>query len=123
MSNTNLLCPEYLKHWSADIVAENLFGDNNGIADKTYAHIWNVIVPQMEIDQKASLKQIGYDHINHYYENVGGDDGTLREMGEMQKYWHLLKDEMKEFLIQFASQRLKQEEEDAREDLFNNPNL
>jgi hypothetical protein len=123
MSNTKLLCPEYLKHWSADCVAENLFGDNNGIADKTYAHIWNVIVPQMEIDQKASLKQIGYDHVNHYYENVGGDDGTLREMGEMQKYWHLLKDEMKEFLIQFASQRLKQEEEDAREDLFNNPNL
>ena len=112
MTNSKLSCPKYLKHWSADIVAENLYGDNNGIADKTYAHIWNVIVPQMEIDQEASLKQIGYDHINHYYENVGGDDGTLREMGEMQKYWHLLKDEMKEFLIQFASQRLKQEEEE-----------
>ena len=110
MTNSKLSCPKYLKHWSADGVAENLCGDNNGIADKTYAHIWNVIVPQMEIDQKASLKQIGYDHLNHYYETVGGDDGTIREMGEMQKYWHLLTDEMKEFLILYTDNVLEGED-------------
>ena len=49
MNKNKLSCPEYLKYWSADGVAENLYGDNNGIADKTYAHIWNVIVPQMEL--------------------------------------------------------------------------
>jgi hypothetical protein len=103
MNKNKLSCPEYLKYWSADGVAENLYGDNNGIADKTYAHIWNVIVPQMETDRKKSLEKIGYKSINEYFENVGGDDGTLREMTEMQKYWHLLTDEMKEFLISWAA--------------------
>ena len=103
MNKNKLSCPEFLKHWSADGVAENLYGDNNGIADKTYAHIWNVIVPQMETDRRKSLEKIGYKSINEYFENVGGDDGTLREMTEMQKYWHLLTDEMKEFLISWAA--------------------
>lgn len=122
-NNNKLDCPQYLEYWTCDGLAENLPCDNNGIADKTYAHIWNIIIPQMELDQKSSLKEIGYDSLNHYCENSGGDDGTLREMCEMQKYWHLLKDDMKAFLIDFADARLKQDEEDAMEDVFNNPNL
>ena len=75
----------------------------------------------MELDQKASLKEIGYDSLNNYCEDIGGDDGTLREMCEMQKYWHLLEDDMKAFLIEFA--RLKQDEEDAWLKEFENSNL
>jgi len=108
-NNNKLDCPQYLEYWTCDGLAENLpcSIENNGIADRTYAHIWNVIIPQMELDQKASLKEIGYDSLHHYCENLGGDDGTLREMCEMQKYWHLLEDDMKAFLIDFADARLK----------------
>ena len=84
------------------------------MADKTYAHIWNVIVPKMESDQKASLNKIGYNGLSDYFENVGGDDGTLREMCEMKKYWHLLTDEMKEFIISWADKFQKKEEEENK---------
>ncbi len=114
MTKTTLKCPTYLDRWTCDGVAENFPCDNGGIADKTYAHIWNVLVPQMEIDQKASLNKIGYNGLNDYFENVGGDDGTLREMGEMKKYWHLLTDEMKEFIISWADKFQKKEEEESK---------
>jgi len=120
-NNNNLDCPQYFEYWTCDGIAENLPCDNKGIADKTYAHIWNIIIPQMELDQKSSLKEIGYDSLNHYCENIGGDDGTLREMCEMQKYWHLLEDDMKAFLIEFA--RVKQDEENAWLKEFENSNL
>jgi len=44
-------------------------------------------------------------------------------MCKMQNDWYLLEENMKAFLIDFEDASLKQYEEDAMEDVFNNPNL
>lgn len=114
MTNKNLKCPTYLDGWTCDGIAENFPCSNDPREKETYAHIWNVIVPQMEMDQKASLEKIGYDGLNNYFENVGGDDGTIREMGEMKRYWHLLTDDMKEFIISWSNDFQKKQEEENK---------
>jgi len=45
---------------------------------------------------------------------VGGDDGTIREMGAIKNYWHLLTDEMKNFIISWASDFQRKEEEENK---------
>ena len=130
----NLNCPDYLKHWSCDGVAENLNNvnwdmkdddliENENIETRTYAHIWDVLVVKMEADMKKSFADMGYNSTSEYLENQGGDDGSYGELNEIGNYWSLLTDEMKEYLIKFSAQSLKQDEEDRMEDEFNNPNL
>ena len=132
-NNNKLDCPQYLEYWTCDGVAENLNNvnwdmkdgnpiENENIETRTYVHIWDVLVVKMEEDMKKSFADMGYNSISHYLENQGGDDGSYGELNEIGKYWHLLEDDMKDFLIEFSSARLKQDEEDAMEDAFNNPN-
>ena len=59
---------------------------------------------------KKSFADMGYNSTSEYLENQGGDDGSYGELNEIGNYWSLLTDEMKEFLIKFSAQSLKQDE-------------
>ena len=110
MKTKNLNCPKELNtfpKWTCDQVAENLFGvrltekplEEHNIASRTYVHIYNVLSLQAEKDREKELKNMGYSSRDNWLENQGSNDYSENDSLAIGKYWHLLTDEMKEYLV------------------------
>ena len=92
---SKLECPELLKFWTPDEVAECL----EGVPEELYIKIWKDIVPLVEKDKKAdpAIKEVGYME----YPDQQWEFSTKR-------YWNKFTDKEKQTLIECVEKHNKE---------------